>query len=102
MAMLITNKHLSKLLENEYDVPLGVTHYTDKAGIAELKVEYVEGSVTIDEKGRKTNVPMSVFKEQFGDSRWIVNAIGDFSYTEIDMAVASVDAAIAKEENNNG
>ena len=102
MAMLITTKHMSKLLENEYDVPLGVTLYADKCGIVELKLEYVAGSVTVDEKDKKLNMPMSIFKCYFKDSRWIVNTIGDLSHTEIDMAVSSVDAALAKEEVCNG
>jgi len=100
MALLITTEHLSRLLENEYDVPLGVTRYADKRGVIELKVEYVAGSVTVDEKGKKMNMPMSVFKKFFADSRWIVNTIGDLSYTEVGMAVASIDAALAQESCN--
>ena len=97
MAKLITTEQLAKLLENEYDIPLGVACYTILTGITELQVEYVADSVTITEKGKTMNMPMGTFKKFFSDAHWVVNTIGELSSTEIGMAV---DYIISKENSN--
>lgn len=97
MAKLITTEQISKLLGNEYDVPLGVSCYVEFIGIIELKLEYVADSVILTEKGKSTNMPMNVFKTYYGKLRWLVNTIGELSSTEIDMAINYI---ISKENSN--
>ena len=97
MAKLITTEQVSKLLENEYDAPLDTTVYVPQVGVASVKLDYVADSLTIEEKGKKTNMPMSVFKTFYKDMRWIVNSIADLSRAEINMAI---DFIINKEKTN--
>ena len=99
MAKLITTEQISRLLENEYDSPLDTTVYIPNVGVASIKLEYVADSLTFEEKGKKVNMPMDVFRTYYKDMRWIVNSIADLSQTEINMAV---DYIISQEKQTNG
>ena len=99
MAKLITTEQISRLLENEYDAPLDTTVYIPNVGVASIKLEYVADSLTFEEKGKKVNMPMDVFRTYYKDMRWIVNSIADLSQTEIDMAVDYIIANMEKQTN---